>query len=97
MKKADTKDSGKVKMEFIARITDSDGQVIERVVTAADGIPSSDEFDLSTREGFLSDFDSLEKVTLEARNKIGEEIIDEYLELISKKNKKKPTVEKEPM
>jgi len=88
MKKNNTKDDRKVKMEFIARITDSDGQVIEKVVTAADGIPSSDEFDLSTKDGFLSDFDSLEKVTLEARNKIGEEIINGYLELISKKNQK---------
>lgn len=94
MKKADTNNSGKVKMEFIARITDSDGQVIEKVVTAADGIPSSDDFDLSTKEGFLSDFDSLEKVTLEARNKIAEDIMDGYLEVISKKNKKKPTAEK---
>ena len=88
MEKNNTKDDRKVKMEFIARITDSDGQVIEKVVTAADGIPSSDEFDLSTKDGFLSDFDSLEKVTLEARNKIGEEIINGYLELISKKNQK---------
>jgi len=88
MKKNDAKDDRKVKLEFIARITDSDGQVIEKVVTAADGIPSSDAFDLSTKDGFLTDFDSLEKATLEARNKIGEEIINGYLELISKKNLK---------
>ena len=95
MKNTDANNNGKVKMEFIARITDSDGQVIEKVVTAADGIPSSDDFDLSTKEGFLSDFDSLEKATLEARNKIAEDIMDGYMEVISqKKNKKKPTAEK---
>lgn len=81
--------SKKAKVEFVARITDADGQVVEKVVSASGGFPSSDDFDLSTKEGFLADFDALEKAVLEARNKAASEISEEYLGLISKKNKLK--------
>lgn len=80
-------DNSKAKIEFIARITDADGQVIERTVSASEGFKSSDDFDLSTREGFLNDFDALEKAVLEARNKAAAEISTGFLELASKKNK----------
>jgi len=75
----------KVKLEFIARITTPDGKVIERKVEAADGIPTADDFDLSSRRGFLESFDAYEKAALEARNKAGEEITAEYLAEVAKK------------
>ena len=76
----------KAKLEFIARITTPDGKVIEKKVEATDGIPAPDDLDFSTKEGFLTSFDAFEKVTLEARNRIGEEISEEYLEEAAKKN-----------
>ena len=66
-------------VEFSARITLPDGQVIEKTVSTTGDFPSPEDFDLSTREGFLADFDALEKAVLEARNKIGEEISGEFL------------------
>jgi len=76
----------KVSLEFVARITMPDGKVIERKVNADDGIPTPDDFDTSSKEGFLESFDVLEKATLEARNKVAEEIAEAYLEEVSKKN-----------
>jgi len=76
----------KVKLEFIAKITMPSGKVIERRVDADDGIPAPDDFDTSSKDGFLESFDILEKVTLEARNKIAEDIVEAYLEDVSKKN-----------
>jgi hypothetical protein len=76
----------KAKLEFVARITMPDGRVIEKTVEASDGIPAPDDFDISTKEGFLTSFDAFEKVTLDARNKIGDAISEEYLEEVSKKN-----------
>lgn len=48
-----------------------------------------EEFDLSTKDGFLRDFDSLEKAVLKARNQIGEEITDEILDNTLKKRRQK--------
>jgi len=76
----------KVKLEFIARVTMPDGKVIERRVDADDKIPAPDDFDTSSKDGFLESFDILEKVTLEARNKIADDIAEAYLEEVSKKN-----------
>jgi len=77
----------KVNLEFVARITMPDGEVIERKVDADDGIPTPDDFDTSSMTGFLKSFDDLEKAALEARNRIAEEIAEAYLEEVSKKNK----------
>jgi hypothetical protein len=41
-----------VKLEFIAKITLPSGEVIERRVIAADGIPAPDDFDISSKDGF---------------------------------------------
>jgi len=76
----------KVKLEFIARITTPDGKVIERIVEADGTIPTPDDFDMSSKQGFLESFDAYEKAALEARNKAGEEITAEYLAEVSKKN-----------
>ena len=77
---------GKAKLEFIARLTTSDGKVIERRVEAADGIPVPEDFDMETKEGFLEQFNAFEMAALEARNKIGADITESYLDEISKKN-----------
>lgn len=42
-------------------------------------------FDISTREGFLRDFDLLEKAVLKARNQIGADATDEILKGTLKK------------
>lgn len=90
-------DNNKARIEFIARITDADGQVIEKTVSASDGFKSSDDFDLSTRDGFLADFDALEKAVLEVRDKAAQEISSGFLELASKKNKcRKPAKKQSP-
>jgi len=76
----------KLKLEFIARITMPDGKVIERSVEADGGIPTPDGFDMSTKQGFLESFDTYEKAAIEARNRAAEEITEEYLAEVSKKN-----------
>ena len=77
----------KVKLEFTAKITMQDGKVIERRIDADDGIPAPEDFDTSSKEGFLESFDILENVALGARNKIAEAITEAYLEEVSKKNR----------
>lgn len=79
----------KAKLEFVARITLPDGTVIERTVEGTNGIPTPDDFDVDTKDGFLDSFDACEKVALEARNKIGTEIMQGYMEEVSKKNRQK--------
>jgi len=78
-----------LKLEFIARITTPDGKVIERKVEADGGIPTPDDFDMSSKTGFLESFDAYEKAAIEARNKVGEEITAGYLAEVSKKNGEK--------
>lgn len=75
----------KPKLEFIARITTEDGRVIEKKVVTEEGIPSIDEFDFEDVDNFLDTFDSYERATIKARNKICSEITDAYLELGKKK------------
>ena len=52
--------SNKSKVEFIARIVNPDGQVIEKTVTSYNELPSLEDFDLETKAGFLKDFDKLD-------------------------------------
>ena len=72
--------SNKNKIEFVARIVNPDGKVVEKTITSYSELPSLDDFDLETREGFLNDMDKLEKSILKARNEIGEAIAEEYLD-----------------
>lgn len=74
-----------MRVKMTAEIIDDDGTVIGRRTSEAEGIPAAETFDLSTREGFLRDFDALERAVLQARNEIGEEIAEEILEAASKK------------
>ena len=75
-----------------ARIVGKDGTVIEKEIHLEDCLPDVADFDLSTKEGFLRDFDKLEKSMLSARGQLTEGITKEYLDNASKKNssQKKP-------
>ena len=77
--------SNKSKIEFVARIVNPDGKVVEKTITSSSELPSLDDFDLETREGFLNDMDKLEKSILKARNQIGEAIAEKYLDSAFKK------------
>lgn len=74
-----------MKVKFTAEIIDDNGNVVGKRMSEEDGIPSMEKFDLSTREGFLRDFDLLEKAVLKARNQVGEDITDEILDGTLKK------------
>jgi hypothetical protein len=84
---SDKKKMDTARLEFVARITMPDGKVIERRVAAADTIPAPDDFDTSSTSGFLDSFDVLEQATLEARNRIAQEITEAFLDEVSKKTK----------
>ena len=73
------------KMEFTAKVTMSDGTVIEKTVNVDGGVPSIEEFDQSSVEGLLASFDKYERGVIKARNQIGKEITEEYLKSLSKK------------
>lgn len=80
-------DDKKPVVEYTAKITLPNGEVIEKSVSAMGDFPSLEEFDLSTREGFLQDFDQFEKAVLEASRKLNGEISREFLDASSKKNR----------
>lgn len=85
-----------MKVKFTAEIIDDNGNVVGKRTSEEEGIPSMEKFDLSTREGFLRDFDLLEKAVLKARNQIGADITDEILDTTLKKNAiPKTTAEKQ--
>lgn len=82
-------DNKKPVVEYIAKITLPNGEVIEKSVSTVGDFPSLEEFDLSTREGFLEDFDRLENAVLETSRKLNGEISREFLGASSKKNWKR--------
>ena len=82
-------DNKKPVVEYTAKITLPNGEVIEKTISTDGAFPSPEDFDLSTREGFLQDFDMLEKVVLETSRKLNGELSHEYLEVSSKKNRKR--------
>lgn len=73
-------------LEITAKITAKDGTVIEKKIRLADSIPEFDDFDFSTKEGFLRDFDTLEQTIIKARNEVSEGLTEAYGEHLSKKN-----------
>ena len=75
-------------VEYTARITLPNGEVIEKTVSNTGDFPSLEDFDLSTREGFLEDFDHFEKTILKTSRELNSEISKELLEASSKKNRK---------
>ena len=56
-------DDKKPVVEYTAKITLPNGEVIEKTVSTEGDFPSLEEFDLSTRDGLLRDFDLLEKLS----------------------------------
>ena len=82
-------DDKKPVVEYTAKITLPNGEVIEKTVSTVGTFPSLEDFDLSTREGFLQDFDLLEKTVLETSRKLNGELSREYLDASSKKNRKR--------
>lgn len=76
----------KMDLEIIARVKDKNGTVIEKNVCLDQVLPNVSDFDLSTKEGFLRDFDALEKAVLTARNQAAAELAEGYMEAASKKN-----------
>lgn len=72
---------------FHSKITLPNGEVIEKSVSTVGDFPSLEDFDLSTKEGFLADFDRLEKAVLETSRKLNGEISREFLDASSKKNR----------
>ena len=83
-----------MKVRFTAEIIDDEGNIVENRIREANGIPSPETFDLSTEEGFLRDFDSLEQAILTARNQIGKDITEGVLSVASAKKKRLRSVEK---
>ena len=82
-------DDKKPVVEYTAKITLPNGEVIEKTVSTEGDFPSLEEFDLSTRDGLLRDFDLLEKTVLETSRKLNGELSREYLDASSKKTKTK--------
>ncbi|MCR4908345.1 MAG: hypothetical protein K5985_05885 [Lachnospiraceae bacterium] len=75
------------KVEITARITMPDGRVIEGVASGDGTIPLPEDFDNSTRDGFLRDFDALENSLVSARDKAVKALAENYMEEVSKKNR----------
>ena len=76
------------KVEITARITMPDGRVIEGAASGDSTIPLPEDFDNSTRAGFLRDFDALESSLVSARDKAVENLAESYMKEVSKKNRK---------
>ena len=76
-------------VEYTAKITLPNGEVIEKTISTEGDFPSLEDFDLSTREGFLEDFDQLEKVILKTSRDLNSEISKEFLAASSKKKRKR--------
>lgn len=81
-------DDKKPVIEYTAKITLPNGEVIEKTVSTVGSFPSLEDFDLSTREGLLKDFDLFEKTILQTSRKPNGELSREYLDASSKKNRK---------
>ena len=88
MNKPSDRNNEMMDLEITAKITASDGTVIEKKVRLADAIPGFDDFDFKTKEGFLRDFDKLERAIIAARDEVSRGIAEEYGEHLSKKNRK---------
>ncbi len=74
-----------MKVKFTAEIIDGDGNIIGSRTNKADDIPSLDEFDLSTGNGFLRDFNAMEQEILRVRDQTDGDIAEEIPGNASKK------------
>ncbi len=76
-----------MKVKYTAEIVDDIGKVIGIRTSETGGIPSLDSFNLSTREGFLRDFDAMEKDILKARTQLDKDVAEEILSSTAKKSR----------
>lgn len=77
---------GKAKLEFIAKITTSDGKEILKHVV--EDIPSEEEFDRSDLTKFMAALNDYEQHALKARNSACQEITQAWLDEQAKKGAK---------
>lgn len=77
------------KLEFTARITLPDGRVIEKSIEADGGVPSAEEMDFYTLDGFRESYALYERAAIDARDRVCKELTDEYINELSKKTKDK--------
>lgn len=75
----------KLKVETIVRITMPDGSVMEASGESPSTIPTPEDFDLETMDGFLRDFDHLEQGIITARKEAEEKLTAGFLLNASKK------------
>lgn len=86
----------KTTIKYTAQIIDENGNVIESTSSDPIDIPAMEDFDLSTKEGFLQDFDSFEHAVIQARDQVTKDIANEYFDSASKKNQTENPRKKRP-
>ena len=84
--KNDVIEKQRMSLVLTAKAIGRDGQTIEKEIRIEDALPDINDFDLSTKEGFLDDFHDVEKSLLQARGMLTEELAREYLDEAAKKN-----------
>ena len=75
----------KLDIEIVAKIKGADGTLVEKTVRLDKVLPRLDDFDLSTKEGFLRDFDVLEKAMIQARDEMASGLAEGYVAGAAKK------------
>ena len=71
-------------VEVVARIMGENGEWIEHVVRVNSGVTAG-TFDVSSRNGYLTSFDSLEQAMILARNEATREATEQFLQEVGKK------------
>ena len=71
-------------IEVAARIMGDDGKWIEQTVQLNSGITVG-SFDVSSRNGYLASFNTLEQTMIQARNEASRRATEQYLEIVGKK------------
>lgn len=79
------KDNERLDIEIVARIKGADGTFVEKTVRLDKVLPCLEDFDLNTKEGFLRDFDVLEKAVIQARDEMAEGLAEGYVAGAAKK------------
>lgn len=74
--------SGKIKVTV--SYTTPEGKVIEKTNEFEQRLPM-EEFDFATKEGFLRDFDKVERAVIRARDEMSEQLIEAIMEEINSK------------
>ena len=70
-------------IEVTARIMGEDGEWIERTIQVNSGV-SVGTFDITSRNGYLACFNTLEQAMIDARNEASREMTELFLKLLEK-------------